>query len=333
MTADPTADLTRRWQAARERLAGVAHRTPIATSRTLDALTGARVMLKCENLQRGGAFKFRGAWNSISQLPEATRRRGVIAFSSGNHAQAVALVAQLHGIPATIVMPSTAPAVKLAATKGYGAELVFYDQLGEAREALTERLARERGLTLIPPFDSPETIAGAGTAAAELFADAGPLDVLLVPVGGGGLIAGSAIAAHALAPECRVIGVEPAAGDDAARSMRAGERVRVDVGATMADGARTPIVGALNFEVMRRHVSEIVTVPDAALVRAMRLLWERMKLVAEPTGVLGLAALLEGTVQAQGLRVGVIVSGGNADLSQAGAWFGETSPATVSIGR
>ncbi len=318
---DPTADLTARLMAARERLAGVAHRTPVATSRTLDAATGARVALKCENLQRGGAFKFRGAFNTIAQLPGDARRRGVIAFSSGNHAQAVALVARLMDVPAVIVMPSTAPAAKLEATRGYGAEIVHHDRLGEPREALAERLARERGLTLVPPFEHPDIVAGAGTAAAELIADAGPLDLLLVPVGGGGLIAGSAIAAHALSPGCRVIGVEPAGGDDAVRSFRAGERVRVEHPDTIADGARTPMVGALNFEVMRRHVHDVVAVEDVALVRAMRFVWSRMKLVVEPTGVLGLAALMEGVVRAPGARVGVIVSGGNVDLAQAGEWF------------
>ncbi|MFI5372224.1 MAG: threo-3-hydroxy-L-aspartate ammonia-lyase [Candidatus Eisenbacteria bacterium] len=318
---DPTADLTARLSDARTRLAGVAHRTPVATSRTLDAMTGARVAIKCENLQRVGAFKFRGAWNMISQLPEEVRRRGVIAFSSGNHAQAVACVAGLHGIPAVIVMPSWAPAIKLAATRGYGAEVVFYDQVGEARDGLAERLARERGLTLVPPFDHPDIVAGAGTAAAELIEDAGPLDLLLVPVGGGGLIAGSAIAAHASGSGCRVIGVEPAAGDDGVKSFRAGERVRVEDPHTIADGARTPMVGVLNFEVMRRHVHDMVAVPDEALVRAMRFMWERMKLVVEPTGVLALAALLEGVVEARGARVGVLVSGGNVDLAQASEWF------------
>jgi threo-3-hydroxy-L-aspartate ammonia-lyase len=320
--ADPTADLTARFRAARERVSGVAHRTPVATSQTLDQLTGARVFLKCENLQRIGAFKFRGAWNAISCLPEPVRRRGVIAFSSGNHAQAVALVARLHGIPAVIVMPSTAPASKLAATRGYGAEIVHYDLVGEGREALAERLASERSLRLVIPFDDPDIIAGAGTAAAELIEDAGPLDVLLVPVGGGGLISGSAIAAHLGSPGCRVVGVEPAGGDDGVRSFRAGERVRVDDPQTIADGARTPMVGVLNFEVMKRHVHEMVSVPDEALVRAMRFVWERMKLVVEPTGVLGLAALMEGVVKAPGKRVGVMLSGGNVDLAKVGEWFG-----------
>jgi threonine dehydratase len=322
---DPTADLTARLHAARHRVSGVAHRTPVATSRTLDLLTGARVFLKCENLQRVGAFKFRGAWNAISCLPEDVRRRGVIAFSSGNHAQAVALVAKLHGIPAVIVMPSTAPASKLAATRGYGAEIVHYDLLGEPREAVAEQLAAERGSRLVIPFDDPDIIAGAGTATAELIEDAGALDYLFVPVGGGGLISGSAIAAHAASPGCRVIGVEPEGGDDGIRSFRAGERVRVDEPRTIADGARTPMVGVLNFEVMRRHVHDMVAVPDEALVRAMRFVWERMKLVVEPTGVLGLAALMEGVVTAPGARVGVMLSGGNVDLTRAAEWFGGSS--------
>lgn len=319
---DPTTDLTARLRAARERVSGVAHRTPIATSGTLDRLTGARVFLKCENLQRVGAFKFRGAWNAISCLPEPARRKGVVAFSSGNHAQAVALVAKLHGIPAVIVMPSTAPASKLAATRDYGAEVVHYDRLGEPREGLAERLAAERGLQLVMPFDHPDIIAGAGTATAELIEDAGPLDLLLVPVGGGGLISGSAIAAHLASPGCRVIGVEPAGGDDGVRSFRAGVRVRVDDPHTIADGARTPMVGVLNFEVMKRHVHDMVAVPDEALVRAMRFVWERMKLVVEPTGVLGLAALMEGVVKAPGARVGVMLSGGNVDSARLAEWLG-----------
>jgi threonine dehydratase len=314
-------EMLARLDEARPRVAAAAHRTPVVTSRALDQRTGATVFLKCENLQRMGAFKFRGAWNAISQLPETTRRPGVIAFSSGNHAQAVALVARTLGIPAVIVMPSTAPSAKLDATRGYGAELVFYDRLGEEREALTERLARERGLTLIPPFDHPEIIAGQGTAAAELFEDHGPLDLLLVPVGGGGLISGSALAARELSPDCRVIGVEPDAGDDGGRSFRSGSRVRIAIPDTIADGARTPSLGALTFEIIRREVADMMSVPDAALIGAMRFGWERLKLVIEPTGALGLAALLEGRVDARGKRVGVILSGGNVDPRQAAAWL------------
>ena len=322
MTLSSEQDLVPELLAARGRLAGVAHRTPVLTSHTLDEEVGARVFLKCESFQRMGAFKFRGAWNFISQLPDERRRAGVVAFSSGNHAQAVALVARLHGIPATIVMPSFAPRAKLDATRGYGAEVVFYDQLGEGREALAERLAREQGRTLVPPFDHPHIVAGQGTAAAELFEETGPLDFLLVPVGGGGLISGCALAAHQAAPRCRVIGVEPAAGDDGTRSFRGGALVRSEAGPTIADGARTPSLGVLTFELIRRYVSEMVTVPDEALIRAMRFAWERMKLVIEPTGVLGLAALREGCVDVAGRRVGVIVSGGNVDLGLLRGWIG-----------
>jgi len=306
---------------ARTRLAGVAHRTPVMTSRTLDALTGACVFLKCENLQRMGAFKFRGAWNLISRLAEPQRRRGVVAYSSGNHAQAVALVARLHGVPATIVMPSFAPALKIEATRGYGAEVVFYDTAGEGREAMAERLARERGLTRVPPFDHPDIVAGQGTAAAELFEDASPLDLLLVPVGGGGLLSGSGVAARHLAPACRVVGVEPENGDDGVQSFRAGRLLTIEPRSTIADGARTPSLGSLTFELVRRYASDMTTVPDAELIRAMRFVWERMKLVIEPTGALGLAALMSGAVRAPGQRVGVIVSGGNVDLLQALEWF------------
>ncbi len=321
--AHPDEDLAARLAEARGRLAGVAHRTPVARSRTLDALLGASVALKCENLQRMGAFKFRGAWNAIASLPEEARRRGVIAYSSGNHAQAVALVARLHGTRAVIVMPSTAPPAKLEATRGYGAEIVHHDRLGEPREALALRLAGERGLTLVPPFDHPDILAGAGTAAAELFDEAGPLDVLLVPLGGGGLLSGSAVAARQVCPNCAVIGVEPEAGDDGARSFRSGRLERVESPRTIADGARTPSLGPLTLSVIRRHVRDVVTVPDRELVRAMRFLWERMKLVVEPTGALGLAAALSGRVDVRGMRVGVLLSGGNVDLARALGWFAD----------
>jgi threonine dehydratase len=280
------------------------------------------VALKCENLQRGGAFKFRGAYHTIARLPADVRARGVIAYSSGNHAQAVALVARLHGIPAVIVMPSTAPAAKLEGTRGYGAELVHYDLLGENREALAQRLAEERGITLIPPFDHPDIIAGQGTAAAELCEDAGPFDLVIAPLGGGGLLSGTALAAHAANPACQVIGVEPEAGDDGARSFRSGRLERVDHPDTIADGARTPMLSPLTFAVIRRHAHDIVTVPDEALIETMRFVWERMKLVVEPTGVLALAALMTGRIPAQGKRVGVILSGGNLDLARVGEWFG-----------
>jgi len=330
-------DLAARLLEARAALAGVAHRTPIATSHALDERAGAAVFLKCENLQRAGAFKFRGAWNAISRLSEDARRRGVIAYSSGNHAQAVALVARLLGVPATIVMPAAAPALKLAATRGYGAEVVLYGpvapggaeavpqvvpEAGEDRVAIAERIALERGLALIPPFDHPDVIAGQGTAAFELIEEAGSLDALLVPVGGGGLISGSALAARHLSPGCRVIGVEPEGGDDGVRSFRSGCLERVENPRTIADGARTPALGRITFPIIRRLVSGMIAVPDLALVEAMRFVWERMKLVVEPTGALGLAALTSGRVRLPGMRVGVILSGGNVDPGEAGVWLG-----------
>ena len=321
MTEFALAPWSARLLDARSRLAGVAHRTPVATSATLDSLTGARVFLKCENLQRAGAFKFRGAWNTISRLSDEAKARGVVAFSSGNHAQAVARVARLVGAPAVIVMPSWASGAKLAATRGYGAEVVFYDRAGEDRDAMAARLARERGLTQIPPFDHPDIIAGQGTAALELFEDVGPLDLLLVPVGGGGLISDSAIAAAHAVPGCRVIGVEPDAGDDGGRSFRSGALVRIEVPETIADGARTTSLGALTFEVIRGLVSEMTSVPDAELIRAMHFVWTRMKLIVEPTGVLGLAAVLSGKVEVEDRRVGVILSGGNVEIGQALEWF------------
>ncbi len=314
--------LVERLLEARRRLSGIAHRTPIVTSRALDQRLGCRIFLKCENLQRGGAFKFRGAWNLIAQLPPAERRRGVVAYSSGNHAQAVALVARLLGIPAVIVMPSTAPAAKLAATRGYGAEVAFHDRAGEDRVAMAERIARERSLTLVPPFDHPEIVAGQGTAAAELFEDAGPLDLLLVPVGGGGLVSGSGLAARRSSPACRVIGVEPEAGDDGGRSFRSGRLVRIEPPRTIADGARTPALGVLTFKLVQRYVADMTSVPDAELTGAMRFVWERIKLVVEPTGVLGLAALIAGRVPCADRRVGVILSGGNVDPAQALEWLG-----------
>jgi threonine dehydratase len=327
--AVPTHDeMVARLIAARQRLESVAHRTPVATSHTLDARVGAQVFLKCENLQRMGAFKFRGAYNTIAQLPEAVRRRGVVAFSSGNHAQAVALVARLLDIPATIVMPSFAPAIKLEATRGYGAEVVFYERAGEERDAMAQRLARERGLTLIPPFDHPDIVAGQGTAALELIEESGPLDALVVPVGGGGLISGSALATQVLSPGCRVIGVEPEAGDDGGRSFRSGRLERVEHPETIADGARTPSLGPLTLALIRRSVSDMTTASDAELVRAMRFVWERMKLIVEPTGVLGLAPLLSGRLQLPGQRVGVILSGGNVDMAQARKWFASSGATT-----
>lgn len=284
------------------------------TSRSIDALTGAQVFFKCENFQRMGAFKFRGALNAMSRLSNDERRRGVIAYSSGNHAQAVALTGRLLGIPATIVMPVDAPKVKLEATRGYGADVVTYDPVADSREAVTQSLAVERGLTVVPPFDHPHIIAGQGTTAKELFEDSGPLDILLVPCGGGGLLSGCAVAASALAPHCRVIGVEPAAGDDAVRSFRTGTLQRVHNPNTIADGARTESLGRITFPLVLAHVADMTSVDDTALLSAMFFLWERLKIVVEPTGALGACALLSGAVEARGQRVGVVLSGGNVDL-------------------
>ncbi|MDH4062780.1 MAG: threo-3-hydroxy-L-aspartate ammonia-lyase [Acidobacteriota bacterium] len=308
-------------RAAAARLKGVAHRTPVMTSRTADERAGATVFFKCENLQRMGAFKFRGAYNALAQFSPEQRRGGVVAFSSGNHAQAVALAARLLTMPATIVMPRDAPAVKITATRGYGADVVLYDRYTEDREAIGRRLAEEHGMTLIPPYDHPHVMAGQGTAALELFEDAGTLDVLLVCVGGGGLISGCAVAAHALAPACRVIGVEPEAGNDVQRSLAEGRIVHIDVPRTIADGAQTQHAGALTFPVIQRHVERILTVPDAALVATMRFFAERMKLVVEPTGCLAAAAALEAAdarIDIRGQRVGIMVSGGNIDVHRYG---------------
>lgn len=306
--------------AAAERIAGVAHRTPVATSRLLDEACAARLFLKCENLQRAGAFKYRGAYNAVSQLSAEERARGVIAHSSGNHAQALALVCRILGVRATIVMPRDAPAMKLAATRDYGAQIVLYDPATETREAISGRLAAEYGYTLVPPYDHPHIIAGQGTAALELFQDAGPLDYLFVPCGGAGLLSGCAIAAKALAPTCKVIGVEPAAGDDAMRSFKTGVLQTVHNPRTIADGARTPYLGKYTFPLVRRYVDDIITVEDDDLIRAMYFVWTRMKLVVEPTGVLGLAAVFNHRYPVSG-RVGVVLSGGNVDIGQAAQWF------------
>ena len=304
--------------AAHERIRPQAHRTPVMTSRQVDELTGASVFFKCENLQRMGAFKFRGAHNALSLLSPDEKRRGVLAFSSGNHAQAVALAGQLLGVKTTIVMPEDAPKVKLEATRGYGGEVVTYGK-GENREALAKRLSEERNLTLIPPFDHPHIVAGQGTAAKELIEDAGALDVLVVPCGGGGLISGCAIAARHLSPGCRVIGVEPAAGDDATRSFREKKLITIQTPETIADGARTTSLGAVTFPLVMKYVSDMLTVTDEELLRTMFWLWERMKLVVEPTGALAFSAVQSGKLSVKSLRVGVILSGGNVDLRWAAA--------------
>ncbi|MGH8689137.1 MAG: threo-3-hydroxy-L-aspartate ammonia-lyase [Burkholderiales bacterium] len=304
--------------AAHERIRPVARRTPVLTSATIDALTGARVHFKCENFQRMGAFKFRGAYNALSRLSADQKKKGVVAFSSGNHAQAVALSGKLLGVPAVIVMPTDAPKVKLEATRGYGAELVLYDAHNQDRQKITERLSSERGMTLIPPFDHADVAAGQGTVAKELIEDAGPLDLLLVPCGGGGLLSGCAVAAKQLSPQCRVIGVEPAAGDDGARSFRAKTLVTIPTPVTIADGARTGSLGpTVTFPTILQTVDDIVTVDDEILLKSMFFLWERMKIVVEPTGALAACALLEGKVEARGRKVGVVISGGNVDLAWA----------------
>jgi threo-3-hydroxy-L-aspartate ammonia-lyase len=301
---------------AAARLDGVAHRTPLIRSRTLDERTGAQVRLKPENLQRVGAFKFRGAYNTVASLPPDERARGVTAASSGNHAQALSLAAALHDARATILMPADAPASKVAATEGYGARIVRYDRYSDDRDALTRELAEREGLTIVPPYDDERVMAGQGTAALELVEDGGELDLLLVPVGGGGLISGSATAATALCPGCRVVGVEPEVGDDTKRSLAAGERVVVPVQRTIADGQQLETPGERTFPVIRERVAAIATVSDAEIVDAMRFAFERLKLVLEPSGASALAALLAGKVEASGRRTGVILSGGNVDVAR-----------------
>jgi len=321
-TAAPVAVTYADVAAAAARLEGVAHRTPVATSSQFDARTGCQAYFKCENLQRMGAFKFRGAYNALSLLDAAQRGRGVVAFSSGNHAQAVALAGRLLGIPTTIVMPADAPAVKVAATRGYGAEVALYDRArGEDRAQVAARIAAEKGAAVIPPFDHPAVVAGQGTAAKELIEDVGPLDYLFVCCGGAGLLSGCAIAANHLSPGTRVVGVEPAAGDDGARSFRSRKLVTIDLPETIADGARTQALGAITFPLVLRHVHDIITVTDAELVEAMRFLWERMKLVVEPTGALATAAVLQGAIDVRDKRVGIILSGGNVDLKAIAALF------------
>ncbi|MEL7674017.1 MAG: threo-3-hydroxy-L-aspartate ammonia-lyase [Chloroflexota bacterium] len=298
--------------AAAERLRGHAHRTPIHRSRTLDALAGAEILLKCENFQRGGAFKFRGAFNAISLLSAEQRARGVITYSSGNHAQAIALAGRLLGAQTTVVMPDNAPAIKRAATEGYGARVVPYDPATGDRQQIAEALAAERGYTIIPPYDDANIVAGQGTAALELLQDAGALDWLLVPCGGGGLLSGSAIAAKGLAPQCRVVGIEPELADDATRSFHTRTLHTVHNPPTLADGTRTPSLGAVTFPLVLEYVDDMRTVSEDAIVEAVRFLFYRAKLVVEPSGALGVAALLSGAIQASG-RVGVILSGGNID--------------------
>lgn len=302
--------------AAAARLEGHAHRTPVLRSQTADERWGARFFFKCENFQRMGAFKFRGAFNALSKFDAAQRKRGVIAFSSGNHAQAIALSARLLSMPAVIVMPKDAPAAKVAATRGYGAEVVTYDRFTEDREALTKRLAQERGMTMIPPYDHPDVLTGQGTAVKELIEETGPLDQLFVCLGGGGLLSGSALSARALAPDCKVYGVEPEAGNDGQQSLRAGKIVHIETPKTIADGAQTQHLGEYTFGIIRRDVDDIFTVTDEQLVDAMRFFAERMKIVVEPTGCLAFAGAIAAGKAIAGQRVGIVVSGGNVDLSR-----------------
>ena len=301
---------------AAERLRGVAHRTPVITSTTLDERTNATVFLKAENLQRMGAFKFRGAYNRIAQLTPQERRGGVIAFSSGNHAQGVALACKLLGVPAVIVMPNDAPELKVRATQGYGAEIVRYDRYTEDRAAIAKRLADERGATIVPPFDDAGIVAGQGTATLELLEDAGPLDVIVCAVGGGGLLSGSAVAAHGIDPKIQVYGVEPEAGDDFKQSLDKGERVHIDVPKTIADGQQTQSPGEITFRIAQAEDAKVVTVTDDQIREAMRFAFERLKLVIEPSGATSLAAVLSGAVPVAGKRVGIIISGGNVDTKR-----------------
>jgi threonine dehydratase len=310
-SAEPLAITFADVEAAAGRLHGHAHRTPVHTSATLDATAGQRVWLKCEQFQRGGAFKFRGAYNKLAILPPEQRERGIIAFSSGNHAQAVALCARLFGIPAVICMPTDAPAVKVAATRGYGAEIVQYDRMTDDREALARRLADERGLTLVPPYNDPAIMAGQGTAALELLTDVPDLDLIAAPVGGGGLLAGASVAARALRLGIRVVGVETEAANHAYLSLTRNERARIEPPDTLADGIRTQQLGTLTWPVVRQNVDEVVLVSDEEVKAAMRFLLLRLKLVVEPTGAVTAAAALTGKLHRFGARAGLILSGGN----------------------
>ena len=307
---------------AAQRIDGHAHRTPVMRSRTIDKELDAQVFFKCENLQRMGAFKFRGAFNALSKFDERQRKAGVVTFSSGNHAQAIALSASLLGISSTIIMPNDAPASKVAATRGYGGKVVMYDRFTEDREQIGKDLAEKNGLTLIPPYDHPDVISGQGTAAKELFEEAGKLDALFVCLGGGGLLAGSALSARALSPNCKIYGVEPEAGNDGQRSFRSGAIVHIETPKTIADGAQTQHLGAYTFKIIRRDVHDILTASDLQLIECMRFFAMRMKLVVEPTGCLGFAAAREMKSQLQGKRIGVIISGGNVDLNRFCALIG-----------
>ncbi|ETT03352.1 serine/threonine dehydratase [Providencia alcalifaciens PAL-3] len=303
-------------EAAAQRIAGIAHKTPVMTSTTVNKEFGAELFFKCENFQRMGAFKFRGALNALSQLTPAQKKAGVIAFSSGNHAQGIALAAQMLNIPATILMPIDSPEVKVAATQGYGAKVIRFDRYTQDREQLCRDLAEKEGLTIIPPYDHVDIIAGQGTAAKELFEEVGELDALFVCLGGGGLLSGCALAARALSPNCKVYGVEPEAGNDAQQSFRSGKIVHIDTPKTIADGAQTQHVGNYTFELIKQNVDDILTVTDAQLVDRMKFYAERMKIIVEPTGCLSFAAALKMKEQLRGKRIGIIISGGNVDIKR-----------------
>jgi threonine dehydratase len=308
-------------QTAAKRLGGIAHRTPVLTSTTVNQITNSQVFFKCENFQRTGSFKFRGAYNALSQLSRSQKHQGVVTFSSGNHAQGIALAGKLLDIPITIVMPENAPAVKQTATRGYGAQVILYNPKQISRKELAQNLAQEKGLKIIPPFDHPHIIAGQGTTALELIQEVGELDLLLVCCGGGGLISGCAIAIKSLLPNCRVIGVEPARADDATRSFYSQTLQFVNNPDTIADGAKTASLGKITFPLVLEYVDDMVTVSEEAIIRTMFFVWERLKIVVEPTGVLAAAVLLEGIVKVPGARIGVIISGGNVDLGKVGELF------------
>ena len=311
---------------ASDRLEGIANKSPVMTSTIINDRTKSQVFFKCENFQRTGSFKFRGAYNALSQLNAADRKRGAIAYSSGNHAQGMALAGKLLDMDVTIVMPNDAPLVKQNATRDYGAQIILYDRNLQIRELVAQEILEKTGAILIPPFDHPDIIAGQGTAAKELIEEVGDLDLLLVCVGGGGLISGSAIAAHHLSPNCQIIGVEPKLADDATRSFLSGKLQRTEKTNTIADGARSKSLGELTFPIVLEQVQDMVTVSDAAIARSMFYLWERLKIVVEPTGALAATALLEGIVNQPGARVGVIISGGNVDLKQMPTYWSKAFP-------
>lgn len=308
---------------AHQRILPYLNKTPVLTSRTINELTGAQFYFKCENFQRMGAFKFRGAMNALSQFNDQQRKNGVVTFSSGNHAQAIALSAKLLGIPATIIMPEDAPKAKMEATKGYGGRVITYNRYTEDREEIGQRLAQKEGLTLIPPYDHPHIIAGQGTAAKELFDEVGELDMLFVPLGGGGLLSGSLLSTKALSPDCKIFGVEPLAGNDGQQSLRKGEIIHIDTPKTIADGAQTQHLGNYTFEIIRNNVDDILTATDEELISAMQFYAQRMKMIVEPTGCLSLAAARQFGDKLKGKKIGIIISGGNVDIAQYGHFLAQ----------